>query len=97
MPCFTPAHVPAKRPPYYRSINITAGFLSQVVKEYLITARLEKFQAGHLRHTFAINLLRKGVPLKVVSELMGHASVTATEIYAKVIPESTEEAIQKLD
>ena len=33
------------------------------------------------RHRFGTEALRAGVPLKDVSELMGHASVTTTEIY----------------
>jgi integrase len=40
-----------------------------------------------LRHTHATILLRDGVPVKVVSERLGHASVTITlQIYAHVMP-----------
>lgn len=37
-----------------------------------------------LRHTFATNLLNNGADIKVVSHLLGHASVKTTERYAKV-------------
>ena len=33
------------------------------------------------RHRFGTEVLRAGVPLKDVADLMGHASVTTTEIY----------------
>lgn len=46
-----------------------------------------------LRHTHATLLLRAGVPVKVVSERLGHASVTITlEIYAHVMPGMQAEA-----
>lgn len=36
-----------------------------------------------LRHTFACHLLEKGMPLEVLSELLGHRHVTTTQIYAR--------------
>jgi len=55
----------------------------------------KKFHA--LRHTFATNLLKKGVPLLTVSRLLGHASIKTTEIYAHVVPEVKAEATEKLN
>lgn len=41
-----------------------------------------------LRHTCATLLLKKGVPVKIVSELLGHASVALTmDIYSHVLPD----------
>ena len=39
-----------------------------------------------LRHTFATWAVNKGVPLKVVSQWLGHASITMTEVYAHADP-----------
>jgi integrase len=36
------------------------------------------------RHSYAMHMLYAGVPLKVLQELMGHKSVSSTEIYTKV-------------
>ena len=51
---------------------------------------------GHfhcLRHTFATEMLRAGVPVKVVSEMLGHASVATTlRIYAHVLEDMQEAA-----
>lgn len=51
-----------------------------------------------LRHTHATLLLLANVPVKVVSERLGHASVTITmQIYQHVLPEMQAEATAKLE
>jgi integrase/recombinase XerD len=37
------------------------------------------------RHTFAINSLILGIPLEVVSKILGHTELKTTQIYAKVV------------
>lgn len=50
-----------------------------------------------LRHTAATILIEEGVPLKIVSEILGHASVTITgDIYGHVSPDVAREAVAKL-
>lgn len=50
-----------------------------------------------LRHTFATTLLVAGVPLKVVSELLGHTSITITgDLYGHVSPAVSHGAMSKL-
>jgi site-specific recombinase XerD len=48
------------------------------------------------RHTFATLALNIGIDLKVVSKLLGHSEVRTTEIYAKIIDKTKEDAVQKL-
>lgn len=50
-----------------------------------------------LRHTFASHLVLRGVPLPVVKELMGHASITTTMRYAHVAPSTLRTAIEMLN
>jgi integrase/recombinase XerD len=50
-----------------------------------------------LRHSFASNLVQKGVPLYTIKELLGHSSISTTEIYSHLNMDSLREAISKLD
>ena len=51
-----------------------------------------------LRHTFASSAIRKGVDIKVVSEILGHASVTFTyNTYVHIIDEQKAQAVELLD
>lgn len=56
----------------------------------------KKFHA--LRHTFATKLFEKEVPLKTVSELLGHSSIEITaNTYTHVIPKQKTTAVEKLN
>ncbi len=50
-----------------------------------------------LRHSFASHLVMRGVPLKVVQELMGHATIEMTMRYSHLSPHVAAEAIKVLD
>lgn len=50
-----------------------------------------------LRHSFASHLAIPGVPLKVVQELLGHATMDMTMRYAHLSPNIPREAVKALD
>lgn len=51
-----------------------------------------------LRHTFATRLLEKGANIKVVSEILGHASIQVTlDVYSHVMPSLKKDTIALLD
>ena len=51
-----------------------------------------------MRHTFASSAIRKGVDIKVVSEILGHASVTFTyNTYVHIIDEQKARAVELLN
>lgn len=52
---------------------------------------------GHsLRHFHATTLLREGAPIRVVQEMLGHASLATTQLYAEVTDDDMASAIQML-
>ena len=62
--------------------RLTPGFVQKLVKRYLALADLPMDITPHkLRHSYATHLLNAGADLRSVQELLGHASLTTTQIY----------------
>jgi len=49
------------------------------------------------RHTWATRALRKGMRIEYVSRLMGHASIRTTQVYAKIVNEDLDKAMDVFD
>jgi integrase/recombinase XerD len=63
-----------------------SGWLSERVGAAMARAGLGAAgkRAHLLRRTFATHLVQQGVSLKAVADLLGHASLSTTQVYAKV-------------
>jgi site-specific recombinase XerD len=78
--------------------KFTGNYFSKNFKKACKAAGLDNAIHFHsLRHSFASNLVQKGVPLYTIKELLGHSSISTTEIYSHLNMETLREAIAKLD
>ena len=65
-----------------RGAKLSREMIFMIIKELALTAGIHKTIGPHtLRHSFATHLVEGGADLRAVQEMLGHASITTTEIY----------------
>ncbi len=78
--------------------KFTGNYFSRRFKKACKAAGLDNTIHFHsLRHSFASNLAQKGISLYTIKELLGHSSISTTEIYSHLNMDSLREAVKKLD
>lgn len=76
----------------------TGDYVSKIFKKACKAAGIDKSIHFHsLRHSFASNLVQKGVNLYTIKELLGHSSIATTEIYSHLNMDALKEAIKVFD
>lgn len=67
------------------NLRITPRTIQRIVKYYALKAGIVKDVHPHtLRHSFATDLIQNGADIRSVQEMLGHSSVTTTQIYTHV-------------
>ncbi len=68
-----------------RGAALTRAMVFHIIKELAIKAGIQKTISPHtLRHSFATHLLENGADLRSIQLMLGHESITTTEIYMHV-------------
>lgn len=77
------------------AISKADGEINDNLRAILKIVRLEKKITFHsARHSFAVRALRKGMRIEYVSKLMQHSNILTTQIYAQVVSEELDKAME---
>ncbi len=67
-----------------------------ILKGYAKSANLSKEITPHtLRHSFATHMLRGGMPLRNVQEMLGHANISTTQVYTHLTSDHVREVYER--
>ncbi|MGB5981851.1 MAG: site-specific tyrosine recombinase XerD [Nonlabens sp.] len=79
-----------------RGKGLTRAMIFHIIKELAIESNLGKSISPHtFRHSFATHLLENGADLRSIQMMLGHESITTTEIYMHVDRTHLSEVIEK--
>jgi len=68
-----------------RGSMLTRDMIFKIIKELAVLAGVKKTVSPHtFRHSFATHLLENGADLRAIQQLLGHESITTTELYTHI-------------
>ena len=78
-----------------RGKGLTRQMVFVILKDLAIKINLKKKISPHtLRHSFATHLLKNGADLRVIQQMLGHESITTTEIYVHLDKSYLKEVVE---
>jgi len=71
-----------------KGVRLTVRQVDRLLRRYIAQGNLPANISPHsLRHSYATHLLERGADLRSVQELLGHASLSTTQIYTHITPQ----------
>lgn len=78
--------------------NLTRQAIFKMIKKRALNAGIKKEISPHtLRHSFATHLLAGGADIRFIQELLGHESISTTEIYTHIAKENLKEIYDEIN
>ncbi|MDA9316314.1 site-specific tyrosine recombinase XerD [Polaribacter sp.] len=79
-----------------RGNGLSRQMVFMILKKLAINIGLEKKISPHtFRHSFATHLLKGGADLRVIQQMLGHESITTTEVYLHIDKSDLQEVVEK--
>jgi len=79
-----------------RGKNLTRNMIFTIIKNLTLEAGINKKISPHtFRHSFATHLLERGADLRAIQQMLGHESITTTEIYMHVDKSHLKKVVEK--
>ncbi len=72
------------KPPYGQYTDLRNVLVKQMRKAGIETPANKRIGMHCFRHSLATSMLENGVPLPVISQTLGHADITSTEVYLRI-------------
>jgi site-specific recombinase XerD len=80
----------------HKAAGLTARSVQRLIKKYALLAGITHDVTPHtFRHSFATDLLQNGADIRSVQSLLGHASITTTQIYTHITNQGLKEIHKK--
>ena len=74
--------------------DVSRQYVNSMLERYCRRAGIDKINPHMLRHTYATDLLAEGYNLREIQQVLGHSSISTTQIYTHVNPVELREKIQ---
>jgi site-specific recombinase XerD len=76
--------------------RLTARSVQRIINKYALMAGITKHVSPHtMRHSFATDLLMNGADIRSVQSMLGHSSISTTQIYTHVTDQHLKEIYEK--
>jgi len=77
-------------------LRLTPRSVQRIVSFYAVKAGITKHVSPHtLRHTYATDLLASGADIRSVQEMLGHSSITTTQVYTHITNKRLKKVYEK--